>query len=43
MLNIIIALFIFFKRENHRLVDYGLKESIFDRDKDLFLSGRSAY
>ncbi|MFZ1982627.1 MAG: hypothetical protein WAU61_15095, partial [Smithella sp.] len=28
MLNIIIALFIIFKRKNCRLVDYGLKASI---------------
>jgi hypothetical protein len=28
MLNIIIALFIIFKRKNYRLVDHGLKASI---------------
>jgi hypothetical protein len=38
-LNIIIALFIFFERGNKSLIDYELKESIFDDDNDLFLTG----
>ncbi len=35
MLNIIIALFIIFKRKNYRLVDYGLKVS---KESDLPLT-----
>jgi hypothetical protein len=33
---------LFLKRgKNHFLIDNGLKESIADKDNDLFLSGRS--
>jgi hypothetical protein len=39
-LNVIIALFIFFERGNNSLIDYELKESIFDDDNDLFLTER---
>ena len=34
--------YIFFKRKNHRLVDYGLKASIHNNDNDLWITGRKA-
>jgi hypothetical protein len=38
--SIIIAPFIIFKRGKiNSLIDYGLKESIFNKDNDLFLTG----